>query len=50
MYSEKLKVNNLHSDGMDESPLTGDEIDDKELEKIFAYDIYKYKKNCKLGS
>ena len=38
MYSKKPKVNHLHSDGLDESPLTGNEIDDKELEKILAYD------------
>ena len=29
MYMEKPK--DLHSDGLDESPLLGDEIDDKEL-------------------
>ena len=37
MYSEKRKVNNLHSDGMDESPLSADEIEEKELNKIFAH-------------
>ena len=31
MYSEKPK--DPHSDGLDESPLSGDEIDDKELKK-----------------
>ena len=29
MYSEKHKVNDLHSDGMDESPLSTDEIEGK---------------------
>ena len=29
-YSVKLKVNYLHSDGMDESPLLTDEIEDEE--------------------
>ena len=48
--SEKPKVNDLHSDGLDESPLTGDNIDDKELEKILVYDDYEYKQKCKLGS
>ena len=39
-----------NSDGLDESPLTGDNIDDKELEKILVYDDYEYKQKCKLGS
>ena len=28
MYTKKPKVNDLHSEGLDESPLSGDEIDD----------------------
>ena len=47
MYREKLKVNDLHSDGMDESPLSTDEIEEKELDKILAYHNNKYTKKCK---
>ena len=38
MCKETPKVNHLHSNGLDESPLSGDEIDNKELEKIIFYD------------
>ena len=48
MYSEKPIVNDLYSDGFDESPLLGDEIDDKELKKRLVLDNYKYTKKCKL--
>ena len=48
MYSEKPK--DPHSDGLDESPLLGDEIDDKELKKRLAHDDYHYTKKCKLGA
>ena len=41
MYKRK----DPHSDGMDEPPLSADEIDDKEL----AYDNYEYTKKRKLG-
>ena len=44
MYREKPKVN-----GMDEPPLSGDEIDDEELDNIIVKDNYKYTKKCKLG-
>ena len=47
MYSEKPK--DPHSDGLDESPVSGDEIDEKELKKILVLDNYKYTKKCKLG-
>ena len=39
-----------HSDGLDESPLSGDEIDNKELEKIIVQDDYHYTKKHKLGA
>ena len=48
MYREKRK--DPHSDGMDESPLSGDEIDDEELDKILAYHDNKYTKKHKLGA
>ena len=38
MYRQKPKANDLHSDGMDDSLLLGDEIDVKELDKVLAYD------------
>ena len=47
MYREKPK--DPHSDGLDESPLLGDEIDDKELKKRLAHDDYYYTKKRKLG-
>ena len=47
IYSEKSK--DPHSDGMDEPPLSADEIDDKELDKELAYDNYEYTKKRKLG-
>ena len=45
----KRKVYDLNSDGMDESPLSTDEIDDEELEKIIVNDNYEYTKKRKLG-
>ena len=48
MYSEKPK--DPHSDGLDESPLLGDEIDDKELKKRLAHDDCHYTKKRKLGA
>ena len=50
MYREKPKINYLNSDGMYESPLSADEIEEKELDKILADDNYKYTKKCKLGA
>ena len=50
MYKENPKVNYLHSDGLDESPLSGDEIDGEELHKILAYHNHEYKKKRKLES
>ena len=47
IYSEKSK--DPHLDGMDEPPLSADEIDDKELDKELAYDNYEYTKKRKLG-
>ena len=41
MYKEKPKVNYLHTDGLEESPLSGDENEDKEWDKILAYDNYE---------
>ena len=46
---KKRKVNDLNSDGMDESPLAGDEIYEKELEKIIVKDNNKYIKKLELG-
>ena len=46
---EKPKVNGDHSDELNLSSLEGDNIDDKELEKILVYDDYEYKQKCKLG-
>ena len=41
----------MHSEnGMDESPLSGDEIEEKELEKILLYHDNKYTKKHKLGA
>ena len=48
MHMEKPK--DLHSDGLDESLLLGDEIDDKELKKRLAHDDYHYTKKRKLGA
>ena len=45
----KHKVNYLNSDGMDESPLAGDEIYEKELEKIIVKGNNKYIKKLELG-
>ena len=44
MYKRK----DPHSDGMDDSP--GDEIEEKELDKILAHLDNEYTKKCKLGS
>ena len=46
MYKHKLP----HSDGLDESPLSGDEIDEEELEKTLVYHANKYAKKRKLGA
>ena len=46
MYREKPKY--LHSDGLDELPLSGDEIDHKELKKRLVYHDNKYAKKRKL--
>ena len=48
MCSEKLQ--DPHSDGLDESLLLGDEIDYKELKKRLAHDDYHYTKKRKLGA
>ena len=45
---KKPRLNDLNSDGMDESP--GDEIEEKELDKILAHDNYEYTKKRKLGA
>ena len=44
------KFNNLNLDGMDESPLSGDEIDENELEKTLVYHHNKYVKKIELGA
>ena len=43
---KKPKINDLHSDGMDESPLSADEIEERELNKILADDNYEYTKKA----
>ena len=48
MYRKKPRLNDLNSDGMDESP--GDEIEEKELDKILAHLDNEYAKKRKLGS
>ena len=48
IYSEKPK--DPHSDGLDQSPLSGDEIDEEELEKTLVYHANKYAKKRKLGA
>ena len=50
MYSEKPKVNDLHSDGLDEShkPLT-DEIDTMKLKNTILYYNHEHKQKLKLG-
>ena len=45
---EKPKVNGDHSDELNLSSLEGDNIDDKELEKILVYDSYEYKKHTQI--
>jgi len=40
-------LNDLHSDGMYESPLSTDVIEEKELDKILAYHNNKYTKKRK---
>ena len=40
MWREKPK--DPHSDGLDELPLSGDDIDDKELKKRLVHVNYKY--------
>ena len=49
MYNDKPKVNNLHSHGFDESPLSGDEIDTMNFENIILYDYHEYKQKLELG-
>ena len=44
------KFNDLNLDGMDESPLSGDEIDENELEKTLVYHHNKYVKKIELGA
>ena len=44
------KPKDPHSDGLDESPLSGDEIDEEELEKTLVYHDNKYTKKHKLGA
>ena len=44
------KPKDPHSDKLDESPLSGDEIDEEELEKTLAYHDNKYAKTRKLGA
>ena len=43
------KPKDIHLDGLDQSPLLGDEIDEKELEKILVQHD-KYTKKHKLGA
>ena len=40
--SSMYKRKDPHSDGLDESPLLGDEIDEKELKKILVLNNYLY--------
>ena len=47
MYRKKPKVNDLNTDGLDESP--GDKINDEELDKIIVNDDYECTKKRKLG-
>ena len=44
------KPKDPHSDKLDDPPLSGDEIDGKELEKRLVLDNYKYTKKRKLGA
>ena len=44
------KPRDLHSDGLDQSSLLGDEIDEKELEKALVYHDNKYTKKHILGA
>ena len=50
IFVEKHEVNAKHPVVLDDSSGTYDDIDDKDLEKILAYDDYEYKKKCKLGA
>ena len=43
------KDNDLHSAGLSQSPLSGDVIDDKVLEKTLVQNDYNYTKKRKLG-
>ena len=45
MYKRK----DPHSNGLDESPLSDDEIDDEELDQMIVNDDYEYTKKRKLG-
>ena len=46
MYKRK----DIHSDGLDESALSGDEIDEEELKKTLEYHNNRYSKKRKLGA
>ena len=50
IFVEKHEVNAKHPVVLDDSSGTYDDLDDKDLEKILAYDDYEYKKKCKLGA
>ena len=50
IFVEKHEVNAKHPVVLDDLSGTYDDIDDKDLEKILAYDDYEYKKKCKLGA
>ena len=39
----------LHLDGLDQLPLSTDEIDDEELDKTIVQDDYEYTKKLELG-
>ena len=43
------KPKDPHSDVLDQPPLSGDEIDEKELEKTLVYHDNKYTKKRKIG-
>ena len=46
MYKRKY----IHSDGLDESALSGDDIDQEELKKTLEYHNNRYSKKGKLGA
>ena len=47
MYRKKPRLNDMNSDGMDESP--GDEIDEIELRNTVLYHNHEHKRKLKLG-